>query len=132
MSMALPVEQDTVRTFPNAYWSQAIIHGVTRLEVNNHGIEILLLVYYLETSNGDGNFSWLSMVDVIGLVSGVLTIVSFIQSQVPDKPKEGAAVRIKAGSGGTDDEGSGGEVSAAYAWNFDNNYLGRGDGGSME
>ncbi|KAF5228856.1 hypothetical protein FAUST_10830 [Fusarium austroamericanum] len=72
------------------------------------------------------------MVDVIGLVSGVLTIVSFIQSQIPDKPKEGAAVRIKAGSGGTDDEGSGGEVSAAYAWNFDNNYLGRGDGGSME
>jgi hypothetical protein len=72
------------------------------------------------------------MIDAIGIVSGVLGIVGFIQDQIPDKPTEGAAIRIKAGSGGTDDEGSGGEVSAAYAWNFDNNYLGRGDGGSME
>lgn len=50
--------------------------------------------------------STFKMVDVIGLVSGVLTIVNFIQSQIPDRPKEGVAVRIKAGSGGTDDEGS--------------------------
>ena len=46
------------------------------------------------------------MVDVIGIVSGVLGIVSFIQGNIPSQPDEGAAVRIKAGSGGTDDEGS--------------------------
>ncbi|KAJ4007426.1 hypothetical protein NW752_007593 [Fusarium irregulare] len=72
------------------------------------------------------------MIDAIGIVSGVLGIIGFIQGQIPEKPTEGVAIRIKAGSGGTDDQGSGGEVSAAYAWDFDNNYLGRGDGGFME
>ncbi|RSL61019.1 hypothetical protein CEP54_006481 [Fusarium duplospermum] len=72
------------------------------------------------------------MVDAIGLVSGVLGIVSFIQSLIPENPKEGAIIRIKAGNGGDNDEDSGGEVSAAYAWDFENNYLGRADGDSME
>jgi hypothetical protein len=46
------------------------------------------------------------MIDAIGIVSGVLGIVGFIQGQIPEKPTEGVAIRIKAGSGGTDDEGS--------------------------
>lgn len=89
------------------------------------------------------------MIDAIGIVSGVLGIVGFLQDQIPEKPTaEGAAIRIKAGSGGVDDQDSvsttqsltqvtnnntqGGEVSAAYAWDMDNSYLGRGDGGSMK
>lgn len=72
------------------------------------------------------------MVDAIGLVSGVLGIVSFIQDLIPDNPVEGANIRIKAGNGGDDDQDSGGKVTASYAWDFANNYLGRGVGGSME
>jgi hypothetical protein len=46
------------------------------------------------------------MVDVIGLVSGVLGVVSFIQSLIPDVPTEGVSIRIKAGDGGDEDQGS--------------------------
>ena len=47
------------------------------------------------------------MIDAIGIVSGVLGIVGFLQDQIPEKPTvEGAAIRIKAGSGGTDDQDS--------------------------
>lgn len=48
----------------------------------------------------------MKMIDAIGIVSGVLGIVGFIQGQISEKPTEGVAIRIKAGSGGIDDEGS--------------------------
>jgi len=58
------------------------------------------------------------MIDAIGIVSGVLGIVGFIQDQIPDKPTEGAAIRIKAGSGGTDDEGSVSIISRSLSQNL--------------
>ncbi len=45
------------------------------------------------------------LIDGVGLVSGVLGIVGFIQDNVPDKPPEGAIVRVKLGLGDDDDHG---------------------------
>ncbi|KAK7432958.1 hypothetical protein QQZ08_000429 [Neonectria magnoliae] len=56
------------------------------------------------------------MVDAIGLVSGVLGIVIFIQSLISENPTEGASVWIRAGNGGDDDPDSGG------AWTGDIGY----------
>lgn len=43
--------------------------------------------------------------DGIGLVSGVLGIVGFIQDNVPDDPPEGANIRVKLGLGDDDNHG---------------------------
>lgn len=45
------------------------------------------------------------VMDTIGVVSGVLGIVGFIQDNVPDKPAQGAAVRIKIGNPGDNNPG---------------------------
>lgn len=46
----------------------------------------------------------MSVVDTIGVVSGIFTIVGFFQSNFPGSTPEGAKVQIKAGLG--DDESS--------------------------
>lgn len=46
-----------------------------------------------------------AIVDAIGLVGTGLTAIGFLQSNLPDKPAEGATIRIKAGLAGDDDPG---------------------------
>lgn len=46
-----------------------------------------------------------SVVDAIGVVSGVLGVVSFIRDNIPERPKGGAAVQIKAGNPGDKNPG---------------------------
>ncbi|KAK7425868.1 hypothetical protein QQZ08_007582 [Neonectria magnoliae] len=73
-----------------------------------------------------------AVVDGLGLVGSVLGIVGFIQDNIPEKPAEGASIRIKAGNPGDDNPGLDGDVSAAYAWDTNNNYLGQADGDHVE
>lgn len=87
------------------------------------------------------------IVDTIGVVSGVLGIVGFIQGNIPKEPVRGATVRIKAGKPGKHNGGmvsepprkatiwyvnmiQEGDVAATYAWDVDNYYLGK-SGGSF-
>jgi hypothetical protein len=49
--------------------------------------------------------SAVAVVDAIGLVSGLLGVVGFIQDNLPEKPAEGATVRIKAGNPGDNNPG---------------------------
>jgi hypothetical protein len=45
-------------------------------------------------------------IDAIGLVSGVLGIVSFFQDNISAQPPQGATVRVKAGLEGGDEDAS--------------------------
>lgn len=90
-----------------------------------------------------------AVMDAIGLVSGLLGIVQFMQDNFPEKPPQGASVRVKAGNPGDDNPGmvsvklnktkpsvliltQDGDISHAYAWDFGNNYLGQADGAHLE
>ncbi|KAL6886271.1 hypothetical protein HDV57DRAFT_526135 [Trichoderma longibrachiatum] len=69
------------------------------------------------------------MATAIGIVSGVLGIVSFIQDNIAEQPPNGAIVRVKAGlEWGDEDSGFAGSIAAVYAWDTNNNYQGRSDG----
>lgn len=92
-----------------------------------------------------------SVIDALGVVGTALTIVGFLQSNIPDAPPEGATIRIKAGLSG-DDEAQivsqprrrshsaatlteplqDGQIAAAYAWDIENNYLGKSGGAHLE
>ncbi|KAK0113923.1 hypothetical protein ONS96_014772 [Cadophora gregata f. sp. sojae] len=71
-----------------------------------------------------------ALIDGIGLLSGGLGIIGFIQDNLPggDLP-EGATLRVKVGLEKGDDEGQlNGNLAAVYAWDINNNYLGQGAG----
>jgi hypothetical protein len=46
-----------------------------------------------------------AVINTIGLITGFLGVVSFIQDNLPEKPAQGATVRIKAGNPGDDNPG---------------------------
>lgn len=45
------------------------------------------------------------VINAIGVVSGILGTIGFIQDNLPEKPAQGASVRIKAGNPGDDNPG---------------------------
>ena len=47
-----------------------------------------------------------SLIDGVGLISGALGIVGFIQDNIPDKPPQGANIRVKLGLGDDDNHGN--------------------------
>jgi hypothetical protein len=46
-----------------------------------------------------------SLIDSVGLTSGVLGIVGFTQDNIPDKPPQGTNIRVKLGLGGDNNHG---------------------------
>ncbi|KAK5122729.1 hypothetical protein LTR85_003644 [Meristemomyces frigidus] len=69
--------------------------------------------------------------DAIGLISGVLGIVSFFQTGFPTSTPEGTTVQIKAGLGDSSSSGMGGKISAVYAFDDQNDYLGNSGSAKM-
>ncbi|KAI9172760.1 Non-reducing end alpha-L-arabinofuranosidase BoGH43A [Paramyrothecium foliicola] len=71
--------------------------------------------------------------NTIGLISGGLGIISFFQELMPEPdPSEGATINIKAGRQQSDDPGMEGYISAGYAWDVENYYLGMSEGTDIE
>ncbi|PVH76724.1 hypothetical protein DL98DRAFT_640301 [Cadophora sp. DSE1049] len=71
-----------------------------------------------------------ALIDGIGLISGGLGIIGFIQDNLPGgELPEGATLRVKVGLEKGDDDGElKGNLAAVYAWDTNNNYLGQGAG----
>ncbi|XWX02407.1 hypothetical protein V2A60_010444 [Cordyceps javanica] len=68
-------------------------------------------------------------IDGIGVVSGVLGIIQFAKDNIPSDPPVGAAIRVKLGLGTKgDSHGIEGDVAATYAWDTNNEYLGKSGG----
>ncbi|EHK18047.1 uncharacterized protein TRIVIDRAFT_67261 [Trichoderma virens Gv29-8] len=68
--------------------------------------------------------------DAIGLVSGILGIVDFFQSNFKPGEVKGNLIRIKAGLAQGDDEVDiEGNIAAVYAWDQSHNYMGKSNGG---
>ncbi|KAM3479769.1 hypothetical protein MY5147_001542 [Beauveria neobassiana] len=67
--------------------------------------------------------------DALGAIGSVLGIISFIRTNVPDRPKVGAAVRVKLGLG---EKGNThaieGDIGGVYAWDTNHEYRGKSDG----
>lgn len=93
----------------------------------------------------------MGVVDAIGVIGSALTIIGFLQSNIPDNPPKGAKIRIKAGLSGDDDpqavsmphlkahcmyrsaeRNQDGQIARAFAWDKANNYLGQARGAHLE
>ncbi|KAF2171031.1 hypothetical protein M409DRAFT_19004 [Zasmidium cellare ATCC 36951] len=73
----------------------------------------------------------MSLVDTVGFVSGIFTIVGFFQTNFPGSAPEGAKVQIKAGLGDDNSSELGGQVQAVYGFDTGNNFIGESGSGSM-
>ncbi|PKK52751.1 hypothetical protein CI102_2487 [Trichoderma harzianum] len=68
-------------------------------------------------------------INVIGLLSGLLGVVSFYQENFANVPEKGTTIRIKAGLAQGDEKTDiEGNIGAVFAWDNNNNYRGKSKG----
>ncbi|KAK2616342.1 hypothetical protein QQS21_000776 [Conoideocrella luteorostrata] len=72
------------------------------------------------------------VVDAIGVVGSVIGVIGFIANRIPNNPPKGASIRVKAGLPGDNNPGMDGDIAAVYAWDTENNYLGKSKGGHLK
>lgn len=63
-------------------------------------------------------------INTLGVVSGILGVVSFIQGNIPGSSPQGSTVQVKVGSAGVETEAYGGQIQRIDAFDAGNEYLG--------